>query len=135
VTRKITSTAAQIKLGFADKLNLGNLDAKRDWGHSKEYIKAMHLMLQQDDPEDLVIGTGETHSVREFAEKAFGLLDLKYEDYVEIDKTFFRPAEVDLLVADPSKAKEKLGWEYNMTFDQLVEDMVKRDYEYFKACG
>jgi len=92
-------------------------------------------MLQQDDPEDLVIGTGETHSVREFAEKAFGLLDLKYEDYVEIDKTFFRPAEVDLLVADPSKAKEKLGWEYNMTFDQLVEDMVKRDYEYFKACG
>jgi len=132
VTRKITSAAAQIKLGLMDKLYLGNLEAKRDWGHAREYVKAMHAMLQQENPEDFVIGTGETHSVREFAETAFGMLDLDYKDHVEVDKEFFRPAEVDLLVADCTKAKKILNWNYNLTFEQLVEEMVKNDYEFFK---
>jgi len=132
VTRKITSAAAQIKLGLMDKVYLGNLDAKRDWGHAREYVKAMHAMLQQEKPEDFVIGTGETHSVREFAETAFRMLDLDYKDHVEVDKEFFRPAEVDLLVADCTKAKKILNWNYNLTFEQLVEEMVKNDYEFFK---
>ncbi len=132
VTRKITSAAAQIKLGLMDKLYLGNLDAKRDWGHAGEYVKAMHAMLQQGKAEDFVIGTGETHSVREFAETAFKLLDLNYKDHVEVDKEFFRPAEVDLLVADSAKAKKQLNWDYKLTFEQLVEEMVKNDYEFFK---
>ncbi len=130
VTRKITSTAAAIKLGKAGKLYLGNLDAKRDWGHAGEYVKAMHSMLQQDVPEDYVIGTGETHSVREFADLAFKCLDMDYERYVEIDQNFFRPAEVDLLVADPSKAKKELSWEYNISFEDLVTEMVKSDYDH-----
>ncbi|MEA3488877.1 MAG: GDP-mannose 4,6-dehydratase [Candidatus Omnitrophota bacterium] len=132
VTRKITSAAAQIKLGLTDKLYLGNLDAKRDWGHSKEYVKVMHTMLQRESPEDYVIGTGQTHSVREFAELAFRELDLDYKDYVEIDKKFFRPAEVDLLVADCTKAKNELGWEYNLAFEDLVSEMVKADLAFFK---
>ncbi|MBF0494472.1 MAG: GDP-mannose 4,6-dehydratase [Candidatus Omnitrophica bacterium] len=131
VTRKITSAAARIKLGLQDKLQLGNLEASRDWGHSKEYVKAMHLMLKQNKPEDFVIGTGKTHTVREFADKAFGLLGLDYKKHIEVDKHLFRPSEVELLVADPSRAKKKLGWKYTMTFDQLVEDMVKHDYDYF----
>jgi GDPmannose 4,6-dehydratase len=132
VTRKITSAAAQIKLGLMDKLYLGNMDAKRDWGHAKEYIKAMHAMLQQDEPDDYVIGTGETHSVREFAEVAFKTLGLDYSNHIEVDEKFFRPAEVELLVADASKAKKVLHWEYNKPFEGLVEDMVKHDYEFFK---
>jgi len=133
VTRKITSAAAQIKLGMMDKLYLGNLDAKRDWGHAKEYVKVMHQMLQQDKPDDFVIGTGKAHSVKEFVELAFKILGLDYKKYVEIDKKFFRPSEVDLLIADCAKAKKVLGWEYSLTFEQLVEEMVKADYEFFKG--
>ncbi len=107
VTRKVTSTAAQIKLGKNIKLNLGNLEAKRDWGHAKEYVQAMHKMMQQDSPEDYVIGTGKTHSVKEMVELAFKVLDLNYKDHVIIDDSLFRPAEVELLVADASKAKNK----------------------------
>ena len=132
VTRKITSGAARIKLGLIDKLYLGNLEAKRDWGHAAEYIKAMHAMLQQEKPEDFVIGTGETHSVRDFVRIAFEMLDLNYEDHVEMDENFFRPAEVDLLVADCSKAKKILKWEHKITFKELIEEMVKHDYKYFK---
>jgi len=135
VTRKITSTAAQIKLGLAEKLYLGNLDAQRDWGHAREYVKAMHAMLQYKTPEDFVIGTGETHPVREFAEIAFKILGMDYRKYVEVDKEFFRPSEVDLLIADPSKAKKLLKWEYKVTFEELIEEMVKNDYEYFKKTG
>lgn len=135
VTRKITSTAAQIKLGLAEKLYLGNLDAQRDWGHAREYVKAMHAMLQYTTPEDFVIGTGETHPVREFAEIAFKILGMDYRKYVEVDKEFFRPSEVDLLIADPSKAKKLLKWEYKVTFEELIEEMVKNDYEYFKKTG
>jgi GDPmannose 4,6-dehydratase len=130
VTRKITSLAAQIKLGKAKKLYLGNLEAKRDWGHAGEYVKAMHAMLQCKEPSDYVIGTGETHSVREFAALAFKCLDLDYEKYVEVDQNFFRPAEVDLLVADPSKAKKELKWEYKISFEDLVTEMVKADYDH-----
>jgi GDPmannose 4,6-dehydratase len=133
VTRKITSAAAQIKLGMMDKLYLGNLEARRDWGHSKEYVRVMHKMLQQDKPDDYVLGTGETHSVEEFADLAFRELDLDYKKYVEIDKNFFRPAEVDLLVADCTKAKKELGWEPKITFEGLVKDMVQSDYELFKG--
>ena len=133
VTRKITSAAAQIKLGKMDKLYLGNLEARRDWGHSKEYVRVMHKMLQQDNPDDYVLGTGETHSVEEFVELAFKELDLDYKKYVEIDKKFFRPAEVDLLVADYAKAKKELGWEPEITFEGLVKDMVQSDYEFFKG--
>jgi GDPmannose 4,6-dehydratase len=129
VTRKITSAAAQIKLGLLDKLYLGNLEAKRDWGHAREYVKAMHAMLKQEKADDYVIGTGETHSVREFVSLAFGLLDLDYEKYVEIDQKFYRPAEVDLLIADPAKAKKELGWDYKITFEDLVGEMVRTDYD------
>lgn len=133
VTRKITSAAAQIKLGMMDKLYLGNLEAKRDWGYAKEYVKVMHQMLQQKEPKDYVIGTGETHSVREFVDLAFKELDLDYNKYVEVDKQFFRPAEVDLLVADTSKARKELKWDYKLTFEQLVSKMVRSDYEFFKG--
>ncbi|KJJ85193.1 GDP-mannose 4,6-dehydratase [Candidatus Omnitrophus magneticus] len=132
VTRKITSSAAKIKLGLADKLFLGNLDAKRDWGHSREYVKIMRTMLNTSSPEDYVIGTGETHSVREFVELAFSEMDLDYRKYVEIDSKLFRPAEVDLLVADTTKAKKELGWDYKVTFQELVIEMVKSDYDFFK---
>ena len=135
VTRKITSAAAQIKLGMADKLYLGNLEAKRDWGHSKEYVKVMHAMLQQKKPDDYVIGTGETHSVEEFTDLAFREVGLDYRKYVEIDKKFFRPAEVDLLVADCSKAKKELGWDYKLTFKDLVSEMVRSDLEFFEKNG
>jgi len=132
VSRKITSAAAQIKLGLLDKLYLGNLEAKRDWGHAAEYIKAIYAMLQQDEPQDFVIGTGQTHSVKEFLETAFKMLDLDYRDYVEIDSNLFRPAEVDLLVADCDKAKKLLNWEYKLSFEQLIEEMVRHDYEFFR---
>jgi GDPmannose 4,6-dehydratase len=127
VTRKITRAAAAIKLGLQNKLYLGNLDAKRDWGHAKDFVEAMWLMLQQDEPDDYVIATGETHSVREFLEEAFGRLDLDWKQSVEIDPRYFRPAEVDLLIGDASKARRKLGWEPKITFKELVRTMVDAD--------
>ena len=126
---KITSTAARIKLGLTDKLYLGNLDAQRDWGHAAEYVNAMHLMLQQDEPDDYVVATGETHSVREFCELAFGELGLDYNDHVEVDPRFFRPADVELLVGNASKARKKLGWEPRMGLSGLVREMIASDME------
>ncbi len=133
VTRKITDGVAKIKLGQADELRLGNLESQRDWGYAKDYVEAMWLMLQQDEPDDFVIGTGETHSVREFCEIAFGCADLDYQDYVKKDERFYRPAEVDLLIADPSKAKAKLKWELNIGFKELVEMMVQADLDRLSA--
>lgn len=127
VTRKITRAVPQIKAGLQDKLYLGNLDAKRDWGYAKEYVEAMWLMLQQDEPEDYVIATGETHSVREFLEEAFSYAGLDWRKHVEIDKRYYRPAEVDLLIGDASKAKKKLGWEPKTKFKDLVHLMVDAD--------
>jgi GDPmannose 4,6-dehydratase len=124
VTRKITRAAAQIKAGKQDKLYLGNLEAKRDWGYAKEYVEAMWLMLQQDEPDDFVIATGETHSVKEFLEESFSCVGLDWQDYVEIDPKYFRPAEVDVLIGDASKAKQALGWEPQTTFKDLVRLMV-----------
>tara|TARA_B100000579_G_scaffold411275_1_gene401972 strand:- start:203 stop:1183 length:981 start_codon:yes stop_codon:yes gene_type:complete len=132
VTRKITSTAARIKLGLAKELRLGNIDAKRDWGFSGEYVQMMHSMLQQEKPDDFVIGTGETHSVREFMQIVFEDLKLNYEDYLVIDQRFYRPAEVEILVADPSKAMEKLGWNPKVTFTELALKMVRYDYDNLK---
>jgi GDPmannose 4,6-dehydratase len=127
VTRKITSTVARIKLGLTDELLLGNLDARRDWGHAEDYVRAMHLMLQQPEPSDYVIATGETHTVREFCELAFGEVDLDWERYVKLDARFLRPAEVDLLIGDASKARETLGWQPRHTFPELVKEMVQSD--------
>lgn len=127
VTRKITRAVAHIKAGLQDKLYLGNLDAKRDWGFAKEYVEAMWLMLQQPQGDDYVVATNETHSVREFLEIAFGHVGLNYEDYVEIDPRYYRPAEVDLLIGDYAKAKEKLGWEPKTRFEDLVRLMVDSD--------
>lgn len=129
VTRKITLAAAKIKLGLQKKLMLGNLDAKRDWGYAPEYVEAMWRMLQQDKPEDFVIATGETHSVRDFCEAAFSHLDLDWQKYVEVDPNFYRPAEVNLLIGDPSKAKKELGWEPKVSFKELVAKMVDADLE------
>ncbi len=129
VTRKITRAVAHIKAGLQDKLYLGNLDSKRDWGFAKEYVEAMWLMLQQDEPDDYVIATNETHTIKEFLEIAFGRVGLKWEDYVEIDPKYFRPAEVDLLIGDPTKAKEQLGWEPKTTFKELTELMIDADIE------
>src|SRR5438045_2532915 len=120
VTRKITWHAAAIKLGKRDELALGNLDARRDWGYAKDYVEAMWLMLQQDEPDDYVIATGETHSVREFLDEAFGLLDLDWKEYVEKDPRYYRPAEVDLLLGDAGKARRELGWEPKVNFKELV---------------
>ena len=127
VTRKITRAVARIKAGIQDKLYLGNLDAKRDWGYAPEYVEAMWLMLQQDEPEDFVIATGHTHSVREFVELAFDRVGLDWEPHVEIDPRYFRPAEVDTLLGDPSKAREKLGWSARTSFEDLVALMVDAD--------
>jgi GDPmannose 4,6-dehydratase len=127
VTRKITRAAAAIKLGLRNKLYLGNLDARRDWGHAKDFVEAMWLMLQQDEADDYVIATGETHSVREFLDEAFGRLDLDWKQFVEIDPRYFRPAEVDLLIGDASKARRNLGWEPKITFKELVRTMVDAD--------
>ena len=129
VTRKISHTVAQIKLGLVDELRLGNLDAQRDWGFAGDYVEAMWLMLQQDAPEDFVICTGETHSVREFCEVAFGHAGLNWEDHVVIDEAFFRPAEVDLLVGDATKAEELLGWKPGTSFENLVTMMVEADID------
>ena len=127
VTRKITRAVARIKAGLQEKLYLGNLDAKRDWGYAKEYVEAMWLMLQQDTPGDYVIGTGETHSVQEFLTEAFSHVNLDWRDYVELDPKYLRPAEVDLLVGDASKARRELGWSPKVTFKELVQLMVDAD--------
>jgi GDPmannose 4,6-dehydratase len=129
VTRKITNAVARIKLGKDKELRLGNLDAKRDWGYAKDYVRAMHLMLQQDTADDYVVSTGETYSVRRFCEIAFGHVGLNYQDYVVIDERFYRPAEVDLLVGDPAKANKNLGWKPEVTFEQLVTMMVESDLQ------
>jgi GDPmannose 4,6-dehydratase len=129
VTRKITLAVARIKHGLQESLRLGNLDARRDWGYAREYVEGMYLMLQQDRPDDFVLATGETHTVREFVESAFASAGLKWEDYVEIDPKYVRPAEVDLLLGDPSKAKHVLGWESKTTFKGLVKQMVEADLE------
>ena len=132
VTRKITDAVARIKLGMIDELRLGNLDAKRDWGYAGDYVEAMWLMLQQEEPDDYVIATGETHSVREFVEQAFESVGLDWEKYVVIDPKFVRPAEVELLLGDASKAKRILGWEPKVKFEELVSMMVKADIEKLK---
>ncbi|REJ84637.1 MAG: GDP-mannose 4,6 dehydratase [Planctomycetota bacterium] len=129
VTRKITSHVARIKHGLARELPLGNLDARRDWGYAADYVRAMHLMLQQDRPDDYVIATGETHSVREFCELAFRIADLNYEDHVVIRDELYRPSEVHLLLGDASKAKAALGWQPTCKFEQLVRMMVEHDLE------
>jgi GDPmannose 4,6-dehydratase len=129
VTRKITRAAARIKLGLQDRLYLGNLDAKRDWGFAGDYVEAMWLILQQNRPDDFVIATGETHSVREFAERVFQKLDLDYQQYVVIDPRYFRPTEVDVLLGDSSKAKTVLGWKPRVGFDQLIDMMIAADME------
>ncbi len=127
VTRKITNAVARIKKGLQKELRLGNLEAKRDWGYAPEYVEAMYLMLQQSQPDDYVIATGETHSVREFAELAFSHVGLDYRDFVKEDPEFIRPAEVELLIGDYSKAKEKLGWQPEIRFSELVKIMVEHD--------
>jgi GDPmannose 4,6-dehydratase len=132
VTRKITNAVARIKLGLDKELRLGNLEARRDWGFAGDYVRAMHLMLQQDTPGDYVVATGETHSVRRFCELAFGCVDLNYQDYVAVDERFFRPAEVDLLVGDPTRARTQLGWDREVSFEQLVSMMVEADLELLK---
>lgn len=149
VTRKITRAVAKIKLGLQKKMYLGNLDAKRDWGHAKDYVEGMWRMLQQDKPDDYVLATGETHPVREFVELAFNLVDIKIkwkgqginekginaetgDVLVEVDEKYFRPTEVELLLGDPSKAKKELGWKHKYSFKELVEEMVEADLELFK---
>lgn len=127
VTRKITDGVAKIKLGMAKDLKLGNIDARRDWGFAGDYVRAMWLMLQQPDPDDYVIATGVAHTVREFADKAFRVVDLNYEDFVKSDPAFYRPAEVDLLLGDCSKAKKKLGWVPEVSFDGMIQMMVEAD--------
>jgi len=129
VTRKITMGVAAIKQGRAKELRLGNLDAKRDWGHAKDYVEAMWRILQQEKPSDYVIATGETHSVREFCEEAFGCVGLEWKDFVKVDAKYFRPAEVDLLLGDASKARRELGWSPRVTFKELAKLMVEADLE------
>jgi len=129
VTRKITRAATRIKLGLQDKLYLGNLEAKRDWGFAGDFVEAMWLILQEEKPGDFVIATGISHSVREFAEKVFQKLKLDYKHYVEIDQRYFRPAEVDILLGDSTKAQKQLGWEPKVSFDQLINMMIKSDLE------
>jgi len=129
VTRKVTRAVARIKAGIQDSLHLGNLDAKRDWGYAPEYVEAMWLMLQQEAPDDFVIATGEAHSVREFCELAFGLVGLDWERYVVVDPTYFRPADVDILLGDPSKARRVLGWEPRTKFKELVRIMLEADVQ------
>jgi len=127
VSRKTSSTVARIKLGLASELRIGNLDAKRDWGHAKDYVRAMHAMLQQPEPDDYVIATGQTHSVRELCEIAFAEVGLDYREFVKVDEMYYRPAEVDLLTGDASKARRVLGWEPTYTFRELIKEMVAAD--------
>ena len=133
VTRKISHGVARIALGLDRELRLGNLDAQRDWGYAGDYVRAMWLMLQQDQPGDYVVATGQTHSVRRFCELAFAYAGLDYRNYVVVDERFFRPAEVDLLVGDPSRAREKLGWKPEVSFEQLVEMMVEADLRMLRS--
>jgi GDPmannose 4,6-dehydratase len=135
VTRKVTNAAAAIKMGLQDKLLLGNLDAERDWGYAKDYVEAMWLMLQLDEPDDFVIATNETHTVRELVERAFARVDLDPDDHVGTDPRYYRPAEVDQLRGDYSKAKEKLGWEPRTSFEELVDLMVDADLEQLRNMG
>jgi GDPmannose 4,6-dehydratase len=135
VTRKITSYAAKIKLGLEKELRLGNLEAKRDWGHAREYAKAIWLMLQQDQPTDYVIATGENHSVREFLSVAFNYAGLDYRNYVIVDEQFIRPAEVEILLGDSRKAQRELGWKYTLSFEDLVNEMVDEDLKYLKKAN
>lgn len=135
VTRKITAHAARIKLGQIDNLPLGNLDAKRDWGHAEDFVQAMWLMLQQPEPDDYVIATGEMRTVQQFVEAAFGCVGLDWRKYVVIDPRFFRPAEVELLLGDASKARQTLGWKPTHTFEQLVQEMVDADLKRFGSGG
>lgn len=130
VTRKITSGVARIKLGLQQELRLGNLDARRDWGHARDYVRAMHAMLQQHDPDDYVVATGITHTVREFCEIAFGHAGLNYQDHVTVDPQFYRPAEKHTLVGDSSKARNQLGWTPETGFEELICEMVDADLEY-----
>jgi GDP-D-mannose dehydratase len=132
VTRKITRAATQIKLGLKEKLYLGNLDAKRDWGFAGDYVEAMWMMLQQEKPDDFVIATGETHSVREFAQKVFAKLGLDYNKYVMVDQRYFRPTEVDVLLGDFAKAKKILGWQPKIGFENLIDMMIAADLELAK---
>lgn len=133
VTRKISYNAAKIKLGLSKELRLGNLEARRDWGYAGDYVEAMWLMLQHHTPDNFVIGTGKTHSVREFCELAFGYVGLNYQDYVVQDQRYYRPAEVDLLISDPSKARKELGWQPKVSFKELVEMMVESDLRLIQA--
>jgi len=133
VSRKITRSAARIKLGLQDKLVLGNLDARRDWGYAKDYVAAMWLMLQQDKPDDYVIATGQSHSVRDLLDMCFGYLDLDWHDYVETSPFYFRPSEVDNLLGDASKAARELGWRPTVNFEQLVRIMVEADLADLRA--
>jgi GDPmannose 4,6-dehydratase len=128
VTRKITRAATRIKEGLQDKLYLGNLEAKRDWGHAADYVEAMWMMLQHEEPDDYVIATGETHSVREFLDEVFGLLELDWKKYVLIDPRYFRPAEVDLLLGDATKARKELGWKPRVGFKELARRMTESDH-------
>jgi GDPmannose 4,6-dehydratase len=132
VTRKISHAVARIKLGLQNELRLGNLDAQRDWGYAPDYVRAMWLMLQQEKPDDFVVATGETHSVREFVECAFDHVGLDYRQYVIQDERFMRPAEVDLLVGDSRKAREVLGWQPHVSFDELVRKMVDADLKHLE---
>ena len=127
VTRKVTESVAKIKAGVLDEVRLGNLEAQRDWGHALDYVEAMWAMLQQDEPDDYVICTGETHTVQRLCEVAFGAADLDWEQYVKIDEKFYRPAEVELLIGDATKAKEKLGWVPKISFEQMITEMVESD--------
>ena len=127
VTRKISSAGAKIKLGIEKEIRLGNLDAMRDWGHARDYVKAMWLMLQQAEPEDYVIATGKSHSVREFLETAFNYVDLGYQDYVSIDDKLYRPSDINILQGDASKAHKKLGWKPSITFEDLIREMIESD--------
>ncbi len=135
VTRKVSDGVARIKLGLSSELRLGNLDAKRDWGFAGDYVEAMWLMLQQSKPDDFVVGTGEAHSVRELCEVAFGHVGLDWKKYVKVDKKFFRPAEVDHLIADASKAKKALGWKPKVNFQKLIHMMVDADVARLKSNG
>jgi GDPmannose 4,6-dehydratase len=133
VTRKITSAAAKIKLSFEKEIRLGNLEARRDWGHSRDYVKAMWLMLQQKDPEDYVIASGESHSVRDFLQLSFECVQLDYEKYLVIDETLYRPSEVNVLQGDASKARKKLNWSSEVSFGELVREMVDGDLEWYSS--
>jgi GDPmannose 4,6-dehydratase len=133
VTRRISRGAAAVKLGLADELMLGNLEVKRDWGYAGEYVEAMWLMLQQDSPDDYVIGTGVSHSVRDVARVAFECVDLDYEDYVRVDPDLARPAEIEEVVADPSKARKALGWSPKVSFEELIRMMVEADLEAMRS--